>query len=253
MAKTRTRKTKPADVISVNLETQLASQQAEDPMLSSILADLELEDAESTEAKTPESSGDVGETTIEAAVGGTPEVTAEAPKRKVKGAKAPKPEKAPAAPRVTFHGHSKSAVLDNRLGGLSTEFLVLENSDALLDPADLATKQAALKSELDTKVAKKVAEKCIMLFKWIKNGGELNEVMKRAFTVLVRDGKLTSGDKGNLQIALRDKYSTGTARSQSNQMFCLFPFLKITVKSKGEMVPNDESVILALAKTKLGL
>jgi hypothetical protein len=81
-----------------------------------------------------------------------------------------------------------------------------------------------------------------------------NEVMATAFKVLKRDGYLTSGDKGNLQLALRSKYSVGTARSQANQMFSLFPFLKITVKGeKGKMVPNEKSLLLHGAYNVLGL
>lgn len=194
--------------------------------------------------------------------GDKPQVSEEPakPAKKVKGekkAKTPKPatEKTPAAPRVTYHGHSKSAVLDNRLGGRTADFLVLETSDAALDPAELAAKQSELKDALDNKLAKKVAEKCVMLFKDIGAGRKVsNEVMVRAFSTLARDGFLTSGDKGNMQAALADKYSIGTARSQSNQMFALFPFLKITVKDgKGRQVPNPNSTILSTVLTLHGL
>lgn len=187
----------------------------------------------------------------DAAVEGQPgETPPEAPAQTTKSTRPP----AHRAPRVTFHGNRKSAVLDNRLNGQTADFLVLEDSDALLEPDALAAKQKALKEELDTKVAKKVAEKCIMLFKWAKHGGALNEVMKAAFTVLARDGELTSGQKGNLQTELLKKYSAGTSASQANQMFMLFPFLKITVKgAKGQMVVNPQSVIFAKAVQSLGL
>lgn len=172
------------------------------------------------------------------------------PKRKAKGEKAPKTPKEPKAdsvPRVTYHGHSKSAVLDNRLGGQTASFLVLEKSDANLDATALAAKQAEIKDALDNTIAKKVAEKCVMLFKDLHAGRPIsNEVMKRAFETLARDGFLTSGDKGNMQGALADKYSIGTARSQANQMFALLPFLKVTLREKGRMVPNPDSTILEM-------
>lgn len=190
----------------------------------------------------------------------TVDTEAAKPKRKVKGEKAPKEPKTPkepkadSAPRVTYHGHSKSAVLDNRLGGQTASFLVLEKSDANLDATALAAKQAAIKDELDNNVAKKVAEKCVMLFKDLHAGRPIsNEVMKRAFETLARDGFLTSGDKGNMQGALADKYSIGTARSQANQMFALLPFLKVTLREKGRMVPNPDSTILEMVLSAHGL
>jgi hypothetical protein len=78
--------------------------------------------------------------------------------------------------------------------------------------------------------------------------------MLRAFTTLVREGELTSGDKGNLQQDLLAKpYSLGTARSQANQVFMLFPFFKITVKEKGKMIMNPDSVMLAKARAQLAI
>lgn len=182
---------------------------------------------------------------------------AAAPKepKQPKAPKEPKPAPEPKAPRVTYHGNAKSAVLDNRVGGKTADMLVLEYADAALSPEELAAKQAAIREELDTKIAKKVAEKAIMLFKDIAAGVPVqNEVMRRAFTVLARDGFMVSGDKGNVQAELITKYSIGTTRSQANQMFCLFPFLKITVRDgKGRQVPNPDSTILPVVLQALDL
>lgn len=157
---------------------------------------------------------------------------------------------APPAPpkrRITYIGNRKSVVLADRLNGKANEFLVLEDDDLKLEPEDLEKKQAEFMRNLDTNVAKKVAEKCIMLMKDLTQGNKVkNEVMNTAFIILRRDGKLTSGDQGNLQKALMSKYSVGTARSQANQIFCLFPLLKITTKEKGLLMPNPQSTILAL-------
>ena len=102
---------------------------------------------------------------------------------------------------------------------------------------------------------KKVQEKAVMLFGYMSNGGALNEVMKRAFTVLVRDGFITSGDKGNLHANLLTKpYSLGTARAQAGQMLCLFPMLKIALKDgRGRLVANPDSLILMKVSAELGL
>jgi hypothetical protein len=161
--------------------------------------------------------------------------------------------KAKAAPTERHVVLSKSQKVATKLGDKAGEFLILELADAALDEEALKAKQELVLAEIDG-LAKKVAEKATQLFGWMKNGGTLNEVMKRTFEVLARDGELTSGEKGNLQQNLLAKpYSKGTAASQANQMFMLLPMLKITMREKGKMVPNPDSAILAKAKADLGL
>jgi hypothetical protein len=170
-----------------------------------------------------------------------------------KKAKAPKAPKAPKVPRITRVTGKESAVLAAKLGDKVGDFLVLETADAALDADALKAKQDDVLTSIDA-LAKKVGEKATMLFGWMKNGGTLNEVMKRTFTVMARDGELTSGNKGNLQTDLLSKpYSPGTSASQANQMFMLLPALKITIKEKGKMVPNPDSLIYMKAKAELGL
>jgi len=148
---------------------------------------------------------------------------------------------------------SKSQKVVAKLGEKASEFLILELADAELDEEALKAKQDVVLAEIDG-LAKKVGEKATILFGWLKNGGSLNEVMKRTFEVLVRDGEITSGAKGNLQTNLLAKpYSPGTAASQANQMFMLLPALKVTRKEKGRMVANEDSLLLAKAKAELGL
>ena len=96
-----------------------------------------------------------------------------------------------------------------------------------------------------------------MLLTWMASGKDtsaLNEVLLRSFSVLFKDGELTSGNKGNLQTNLLSKpYSPGTAASQANQMFMLFPILGITHREKGRMVINPDSAIVDVMKLKMGL
>ena len=161
-----------------------------------------------------------------------------------------KADKKPAEPpkrRVTYVGNRRSTVLADRAGDQLAKLMILEHADAELSDDDLKVKRDEFMRHLDTQVAKKVAEKCVMLMKDLAAGKVVkNEVMATAFRLLKTDGKLTSGDQGNLQQALIKKYSLGTARSQANQMFTLFPLLKITSKEKGLMVPNLKSTILEL-------
>lgn len=278
MSTKRTRKPAKTTVSSVHMSTELATN-PDSALVDGILATLNDTGADETiepvNAEKPATDTTIIESAMEAAgakleneemyasLAKTTETVPEGDKPKttevetVAGEKsrAPKKENAPAAPRVTFHGNARSKVLDARIGGKSSELIVLSVGDLSLSAEDLAVKQAAFKDELDNKIAKKVAEKCIMLFKDL--GAKVpvkNEVMQTAFKVLSRDGYLTSGDKGNLQIALREKYSVGTARSQANQMFCLFPFIEVTTKeSKGKMVPNKDSLVLAQVNDLLAL
>lgn len=160
----------------------------------------------------------------------------------------PKKEKVRHGPPLT-----KSQKVAAKLGERASEFLLLEINDATLDETALKMRQEEVLAEIDG-LAKKVAEKATMLFGWLKNGGKLNEVMLRTFSVLIKDGEITSGVKGNLQTDLLAKpYSPGTAASQANQMFMLLPALKVTKKEKGRMVANPDSLILAKAKAELGL
>lgn len=182
-----------------------------------------------------------------------------------KAAKPKKEKKAkePKAPRVTYVGNKASDVLKARLGDKTNEMLVLEVEDASLDPAELEAKQSELLKLLNTRpgtsdggaTQKKVAEKVVMLFSYLKNGGKLNEVMLRTFTVLAKDGHLTSGDKGNLHAELLAKpYSIGTCRAQAGQMFSMLPMLKVVTKEeKGRYVLNPNSMIFAAVKAQLGL
>lgn len=174
------------------------------------------------------------------------EVSQEASEKKSKG----RPKAAPSERHVVL---SKSQKVASKLGEKASEFLVLELADAELDEAALKAKQDAVLAEIDG-LAKKVSEKAVQLFGWLKNGGSLNEVMKRTFEVLAKDGEITSGAKGNLQTNLLAKpYSAGTAASQANQMFMLLPMLKVTMRERGRMIANPESVILMKAKAELGL
>jgi hypothetical protein len=154
--------------------------------------------------------------------------------------------------RVLFNKQSER-ILHN-LGDKTGDFMLLELKDAELTGDKLKERNKEVLALIDAIPAKKVGEKALQLFKWMHNGGDMNEVMRRAFTLLAKDSQLESGDKGNLQTDLLKKpYSVGTARSQSNQMFMLMPALKITIKEKGRMVANPDSLILMKVNSILGL
>jgi hypothetical protein len=168
-------------------------------------------------------------------------------------AKAAKPVKPARATSVT---HTPGKLLVAKLGSEWREYVTFSITAADGDAAELAKAQDDFVARMDDKeaIADKVREKIIMLLTWLKAGGDLNEVLKRTFQVLNDKGELTSGDKGNLQLNLLSKpYSVGTARSQANQMFMALPELGITVKEKGRMVANPDSVLLPMINNRLGL
>lgn len=214
---------------------------------------------------------DATELDLEVAVAAIEETTVTADKPAKKGKKGKKatdadpdkpstepgeePAAAAAAPKKERKFFSKqSDRIAHNLGDKLGENMLLVLSDAALTGDDLIARNKEILETIDG-TAKKVGEKAAMLFKWLQTGGDLNEVMKRAFKLLKKDGFITSGDKGTMQLDLLKKpYSLGTARSQSNQIFVLFRLLKIANEDgKGKLVPNPESLILAKANALLGL
>lgn len=167
-------------------------------------------------------------------------------------AAAPKALKEPKPHKPTYAANKRSEVLASRLGATAGDTLLLVNEDALLEGVELEKRQREIKAMIDTCPQKKVAEKGVMLFGWMSKGGKLNDVMHRAFKVLIRDGEITTGSQGNLHKELASKpYSPGTCSAQAGQIACLFPMLGITGKEKGKLVANSESVILAKVKSDL--
>ena len=173
----------------------------------------------------------------------------------------PKPQPAPAKPKAAgtvrpgVYAKTSEKIMF-RLGSKAGDFLILETKDAELDEAALKARQAELLKEFDGTSQIKVREKMVQLFGYLSSSNaKLNEVMRRAFTVLIKDGNLISGEKGNLHVDLLAKpYSVGTARAQSGQIFSLFPQLKIVNKTdRGVYVANPDSVILQMMKQRLGL
>lgn len=274
------RNAKPADLDTFfhALGVQDAeSANADDALLSSMLGDLDEVIEEADEVVEPE--------TLEAAVADLHkaeavqelyadqddevEATAEADKpstealpdektvkaKKVKQPKAAKEPKEPKAPRITSTTHKPGERLMALLSGDKTWLGFIKTDDSTA--ADRRADQFLADMDDRDAIADKVKDKAIMLLTWIASGKDtsaLNEVLLRSFSVLFKDGELTSGNKGNLQTNLLSKpYSPGTAASQANQMFMLFPILGITQREKGRMVINPDSAIVDVMKLKMGV
>lgn len=223
---------------------------AEEHELTATIADIE-------KAEAIEALYDVDATDAIVSEADAPKTDADVATKKGK-AKAPKE---PKAPRVTSVTHRAGDLLLAKLGENAKDFLVFEVNDAALDATALDEKTEAfiarmnvLDKDSDDYIADKVRDKAIQLFGFIKNGGVLNKVMRLNFEALIRDGELTSGNKGNSQTALLSvPLSAGTSASQSNQIFMLFPLLNITKREKGRMLANPDSLILMKMQAELGL
>jgi hypothetical protein len=246
---------------------------ADDALLSSMLGDLDDEVIEEpvVEDETLEAAvADIHKAEAVQAVYADQEdeveVTAEADKPstealpdekavKAKKAKQPKEPKEPKTPRITSTTHKPGERLMALLGGDKTWLGFIKTDDSTA--CDKRADQFLADMDDRNAIADKVKDKAIMLLTWIASGKDtsaLNEVLLRSFQVLLTQGELTSGNKGNLQTNLLSKpYSPGTAASQANQMFMLFPILGITVREKGRMVVNPDSAIVDVMKLKMGL
>lgn len=181
------------------------------------------------------------------------EAVADKPAKAKREKKAKEPKEAK-PPRVTSITHKPGDRLVAMLGGKAA--LVFSKSDDTIAAETRAEKFIEDMNDRDA-IADKVKDKAIMLLTWIVSGKDvsaLNEVLRRSFEVLFRDGELTSGKNGNLQSNLLSKpYSMGTAASQANQMFMLFPILGITVREKGRMIANPDSTLVEAMRLKMGL
>jgi len=202
-----------------------------------------------TDAKTTVEKEDENENAAKAAAAGEPAGEPDAPTA------APTPAKAPRATSVT---HRPGDLLLIKLGAEAPNLLVFDDrhdgeqiNQKLID---FVAKMNVTNSQHEGYIADKVKDKMQMFLCWLAKGGELNEVLKRTITLLHKDGKLVSGDKGNLHLNLLSKpYSPGTARSQGNQMFMALPELGMVIKGKGTMEPNPHSPLLQMAFGALGL
>ena len=236
-----------------------AAATADDAILASMLEGLEDEVIESgaTEPEALEAAvADLEAAEVHEDDSAEAEVVSEKPAKKAKKAaapKEPKEPKEPKAPRITAITHKPGDRLVALLGGKDwLQFIATDDDATRIARADNFIEAMNSKDA----IADKVREKAIMLMTWIASGKDksaLNEVLLRAFETLFRDGELTSGKDGNLQVNLLSKpYSPGTAASQANQMFMLFPLLLITQREKGKMVANPDSAIVQVMKIKLG-
>jgi hypothetical protein len=218
--------------------------------LDAVLATIEVQDSYA------QTSVEEGDPTIE---GASAEELADAstalpaPTQDPSAAAAAAPAKA-RTPRV--HYVNKTDRIKARLGANLGNYLVLEIADADLEGDALKAKQDETLAVIDA-MSVKVKNRASLLLDFLSGKtGKPNEILKRALDVLAADGKITTGDNGNLHKNLLAKpYSVSAARAMGRNTVTVMEKTKMIVAgaNKGEFLPNPSSLFLAMANEMTGL
>jgi hypothetical protein len=167
------------------------------------------------------------------------------------------PAAAPAKARTPrVHYANKTDRIKARLGANLGNYLVLEIADADLEGDALKAKQDETLAVIDA-MSVKVKNRASLLLDFLSGKtGKPNEILKRALDVLAADGKITTGDNGNLHKNLIAKpYSPSAARAMGRNTVTVMEKTKMIVAgaNKGEFLPNPSSLFLAMANEMTGL
>ncbi|MEZ2310800.1 hypothetical protein AB6809_29570 [Paraburkholderia sp. RCC_158] len=173
----------------------------------------------------------------------------------VEDATAAEPAAAKPARAPRTHYQNKTDRIKARLGAKLGDYLVLELDDALLEGDALKAKQDETLAVIDA-MSVKVKNRASLLMDWLSGKtGKPNEILKRALDVLAADGKITTGDNGNLHKNLIAKpYSPSAARAMGRNTVTVMEKTKMIVAgaTKGEYLPNPASLFLVMAQQLTG-
>ncbi|WP_234725315.1 hypothetical protein [Cupriavidus metallidurans] len=162
--------------------------------------------------------------------------------------KAEAANKPPAQPKIYF-GNNKVGRLQHTLADSIGDFTLFEMKDVEGDVAAKSAENLNAMKELGTKVQNRVTY--ILEFAAGKSKS-LNVVIATALKVLVRDGSITTGDKGNLMKELDGKYALSSARAMANNSVLAMKFLRMVVPGdKQQLVANGDSTLLPVVLQKL--
>lgn len=188
----------------------------------------------------------------------------DAPAEKPKKEKKPKVEKKAATPKtpkepkekkapVRKHYASKAERITDKLGASLSDYLVLELSDAALTGEDLAAKQAETMVALK-EAGVKVANRMTFLIEFAAGkSSKLNDIATKALQLLKTDGKITTGEKGNLFAELSKKYAKSSANAMGNNSISALRALKMITKGEDGYIANPNSLYLAKINGMLSL
>ncbi|WP_087670343.1 hypothetical protein [Caballeronia humi] len=154
------------------------------------------------------------------------------------------------------HYANKTDRIKARLGTNLGNYLVLvlEIADADLEGDALKAKQVETLAVIDAMSVKVKNSASILLDFLSGKTAKPNEILERALDVLAADGKITTGDNGNLHKNLIAKpYSPSAARAMGRNTVTIMQKTKMIVAgaNKGEFLPNPKSLFLLIAEQNL--
>jgi hypothetical protein len=173
-----------------------------------------------------------------------PKVKAEA-KPKVEKPKVEKP-----APQPRKHYASKVERLGDRLGEKMSDFVMLTTDDVERDREELKAEFNATMKSAGVKVQNRIG----FITEFVsKRTARLNKVCATAIKLLLDEGKLTTGEQGNLHKALMGQsYTVAAAKAMGGNTVLALQKLKIVSNGgKGAFVPNPNSLYLPVLKGSL--
>lgn len=153
------------------------------------------------------------------------------------------------------HYASKIERLNDKLGTTLGDYTVLEINDATLEGDALKAKQDETMEALKT-AGTKVQNRMTFLIEFAAGkSAKLNGIATKALELLKKDGKITTGEKGNLHQALiAHPYSVNAAKAMGGNTLLAMQKLKMLVAGeKGEWLPNPNSLYLIKINSMLGL
>jgi hypothetical protein len=153
------------------------------------------------------------------------------------------PKKAP-TPRK--HYATKVERISDKLGDKLGEYTVLELSDAALEGEALAAKQTET-LEIIKGSGKKVQSRMTFVLEYVAGkSSKLNGVIVTALSLLKTDGKLTTGNEGNLfKKLVAHPYSPSAAKAMGGNTLLALKGLKVVVAgTNGDYIENPDSLIL---------
>lgn len=194
-----------------------------------------------------------------AEVAAEPSKPAEIPVIVVEKGKKPRKPKAekPAAedkPKRVFFGRNKLGRLEAGLGGKLNDYLLLTMREAALEGEEL-TARVAENTAMFKGLGVKVQNRATNLIEYAAGKTtSLTPVSVIALDILAKDGQITVGDKGNFLSALMTQYSTAAARAMGNNTLNMLRNLQlVSLGAKGVLVPNSDSLLLAVVAAKRNL
>lgn len=189
---------------------------------------------------------------VEVGIAAAP-VEPEAPKKEKKAKKEkPEGEKKDAPKRK--HYASKEERITDKFGAELGEYLILEVKDAALEGDALKEAQENTLASMNA-VGTKVQNRVTYLIEFAGGkSAKLNDIAVAAMKLLKSDGKITTGEKGNLFAELSKTHAKSSANAMGNNTIGAMRVLKMVVSNeKGEYVPNPQSLYFLKISGMLGL